>query len=264
MKALRGCGLLPWLVGAISLIMLGQGLAFAADPNPPTVMALSLNAGETYVINNVSPGATPQVKVITNPNALVIHNEEPGKVTLARRSGGRMDRRGQAGRRHRSKLRRHGQRGRQYQQHQSSRDRSSSDHGQRCERRQCGSSSGDAGSGRRPCCISRFVLVVFEFVLIDERNHHDHGSRAGNGSLVERTCAFERRACTGCSSGSKSFDFRFLSDRAGCQLWYDSCGSGSDRIGSIIVRAISRRSFRESNRRRAALGCDYRRTALSA
>ena len=81
MKAKRGCGLLPWLVGAISLIMLGQGLAFAAD-NPPTVMALSLNAGETYVINNVSPGGTPQVKVITNPNALVIHNEEPGKVTL--------------------------------------------------------------------------------------------------------------------------------------------------------------------------------------
>jgi len=81
MKALRGCGLLPWLVGAISIFMLGQGLAFAAD-NPPTVMALSLNAGETYVINNVSPGATPQVKVITNPNALVIHNEEPGKVTL--------------------------------------------------------------------------------------------------------------------------------------------------------------------------------------
>ena len=83
MKAQRGCGLLPWLMAAISLVMLAPGFAMAADnPNPPTIMALSLNAGETYVINNVSPGATPQVKVITNPNALVIHNEEPGKVTL--------------------------------------------------------------------------------------------------------------------------------------------------------------------------------------
>ncbi len=45
-------------------------------------MALSLNAGESYVINNVSPGETPAVNVITNPHALVVHNEEPGKVVL--------------------------------------------------------------------------------------------------------------------------------------------------------------------------------------
>ena len=45
-------------------------------------MALALNAGESYVINNVSPGETPAVNVITNPHALVVHNEEPGKVVL--------------------------------------------------------------------------------------------------------------------------------------------------------------------------------------
>ncbi len=79
MKSKRGCGLLPWLVAAISMLMLQPGLLFADDD---TTMALSLNAGESYIINNVSPGATPAVNVITNPHALVVHNDEPGKVVL--------------------------------------------------------------------------------------------------------------------------------------------------------------------------------------
>jgi pilus assembly protein CpaC len=47
-----------------------------------TTMSVSLSKGETYVINNVSPGATPAIKVTTNPHALVVHDEEPGKVVL--------------------------------------------------------------------------------------------------------------------------------------------------------------------------------------
>ncbi|MGA7870913.1 MAG: hypothetical protein WCA22_08440, partial [Candidatus Binatus sp.] len=81
MKAKRGCGLLPWLVAAISMLMLQPGLLFAADSDG-TEMSLALNAGESYVINNVSPGETPAVNVITNPHALVIRNDEPGKVVL--------------------------------------------------------------------------------------------------------------------------------------------------------------------------------------
>jgi Flp pilus assembly secretin CpaC len=77
MKAKRGCGL--WLVvAAFSMFMLRPGLLLADDTN----MSLTLNAGESYVINNVSPGAVPEVKVITNPTALIVHNEEPGKVVL--------------------------------------------------------------------------------------------------------------------------------------------------------------------------------------
>jgi pilus assembly protein CpaC len=79
MKPTRGCGLLPWLVAAFSMLMLRPGLLFADDG---TTMALALNAGESYVINNVSPGEAPAVNVITNPHALVVHNEEPGKVVL--------------------------------------------------------------------------------------------------------------------------------------------------------------------------------------
>jgi pilus assembly protein CpaC len=78
MKANRGCGLLPWLVAAISMLMLRPGLLFADDG---TVMSLGLNAGESYVINNVAPGETPAVNVITNPHALVV-NSAPGKVVL--------------------------------------------------------------------------------------------------------------------------------------------------------------------------------------
>jgi pilus assembly protein CpaC len=63
------------------MLMLQPGMLQAADTEP-TVMALSLNAGESYVINNVSPGDAPAVNVITNPHALIVHNEEPGKVTL--------------------------------------------------------------------------------------------------------------------------------------------------------------------------------------
>ena len=79
MKPTRGCGLLPWLVAAFSMLMLRPGLLFADDG---TTMALALNAGESYIINNVSPGETPAVSVISNPHALVVHNEEPGKVVL--------------------------------------------------------------------------------------------------------------------------------------------------------------------------------------
>jgi len=63
------------------MLMFRPGLLLAAD-SAGTEMSLALNAGESYVINNVSPGEAPGVKVITNPHALVVHNEEPGKVVL--------------------------------------------------------------------------------------------------------------------------------------------------------------------------------------
>ena len=81
MKARRGYGLLPWLVAAISMLMLQPGLLLAAD-SAGAGMSVALNAGESYIINNVSPGDVPAVKVITNPHALIVHNEEPGKVVL--------------------------------------------------------------------------------------------------------------------------------------------------------------------------------------
>ena len=63
------------------MLMLQPGLLLAADSAAPG-MSVALNAGESYVINNVSPGDVPAVTVITNPHALIVHNEEPGKVVL--------------------------------------------------------------------------------------------------------------------------------------------------------------------------------------
>src|SRR5260370_35757125 len=76
MKSKRGWGLLPWLFAVISMLMLRPGMLLAEDG---TTMALALNAGESYVINNVSPGEPPAVSGITNPHALGGDNEEPGK-----------------------------------------------------------------------------------------------------------------------------------------------------------------------------------------
>jgi pilus assembly protein CpaC len=73
--------MLPWLVAAIGMLILQPAMLFAADSDG-TEMSLALNAGESYVINNVAPGEVPAVNVITNPHALIVHNEEPGKVTL--------------------------------------------------------------------------------------------------------------------------------------------------------------------------------------
>lgn len=63
------------------MLMLQPGLLHAAD-SAGAEMSIALNAGESYIINNVSPGEVPAVKVIANPHALVVHNEEPGKVVL--------------------------------------------------------------------------------------------------------------------------------------------------------------------------------------
>ena len=63
------------------MLMLQPALLHAAD-SAGAEMSIALNAGESYIINNVSPGEVPAVKVIANPHALVVHNEEPGKVVL--------------------------------------------------------------------------------------------------------------------------------------------------------------------------------------
>ncbi len=81
MTLIRRCGFLPWLVAALSLLAVRPGLVLAAADASSNI-SVSLNAGETYVIDNLAPGATPGVRVITNPHALVVHNEDPGKLVL--------------------------------------------------------------------------------------------------------------------------------------------------------------------------------------
>src|SRR5579885_94604 len=76
--ARRGCGLLPWLIaGMFGWLMFAAGAGAADDAVP-----VSLNAGETYVIKDLSKSATPGIKVLDNPHALVIHTDAPGEMVL--------------------------------------------------------------------------------------------------------------------------------------------------------------------------------------
>ncbi|MDO8431817.1 MAG: pilus assembly protein N-terminal domain-containing protein [Candidatus Binatus sp.] len=81
MKSKRGCGSLPWLVAAATLLTLRPGLLRAAESELVT-KSVTMTAGESYVIDKVSPDATPGIKVVKNPHALVIHSEMPGKIML--------------------------------------------------------------------------------------------------------------------------------------------------------------------------------------
>ena len=44
--------------------------------------ALVLNAGETRIIDNLSPDSTPTIRVIDNPHALIVHGSDTGKLVL--------------------------------------------------------------------------------------------------------------------------------------------------------------------------------------
>lgn len=43
---------------------------------------VSMNAGETYVINDIKPGTKPSFHVARNPNAFVSYDSPPGKLTI--------------------------------------------------------------------------------------------------------------------------------------------------------------------------------------
>ncbi len=82
MKNNRGSGtidLLPWLLVAMSLF-LGQP-ARAAD-SAVRQEAISLNAGQSQVIENLNPDIKPSIRVIQNAHALVVHNDDPSKLVL--------------------------------------------------------------------------------------------------------------------------------------------------------------------------------------
>ena len=64
----------------LAVLLLDCGLA-AAQPGPQ-YRSIVLNAGETRVIDNLSRTSQPDINVISNSRALVVHSEEPGKLVL--------------------------------------------------------------------------------------------------------------------------------------------------------------------------------------
>jgi pilus assembly protein CpaC len=80
MKSDAGNRYLSWLLGAVALVLMVPAISAAADGGDR--ISLTLNAGESYVIDGVAPDATPGVKVVDNARALYVYNNESGKVTL--------------------------------------------------------------------------------------------------------------------------------------------------------------------------------------
>ena len=84
---LSRCFALPTLLLALTLTSAAVVHA-ADDASARKVIFVTLNAGESYVINNVSDGTTPAVHVFNNPNALIVSSDKPGEVVLVAAAAG--------------------------------------------------------------------------------------------------------------------------------------------------------------------------------
>src|SRR5712672_1866477 len=89
MKAIGSRRLVHSLLGGMGLLILSAGLARASDGRDSgRQIAITLNPGETYVIKDLSAGATPAVHVMDNPNALIVNSEKPGELALSGTAAG--------------------------------------------------------------------------------------------------------------------------------------------------------------------------------
>jgi Flp pilus assembly secretin CpaC len=79
-KMRHGRSLMAVAVGVFGFFMLAgrQAVASAETRTVP----ITINTGEAYTIPDVSPDSTPGVKVVSNPSALVVHTDAPGKIVL--------------------------------------------------------------------------------------------------------------------------------------------------------------------------------------
>ena len=71
------------------LIVVSAAAVRAQATDPAAWIPVSMNAGETYVINDIRPGTKPAFQVQQNPNAFVSYDSPPGKLTLLSAGAGR-------------------------------------------------------------------------------------------------------------------------------------------------------------------------------
>ncbi len=66
----------------LALIALNGSSALAAPPKAKRrIIPVTINKGQSYTISGVKEGAAPGLKVVNNPNALVVQNA-PGRIEL--------------------------------------------------------------------------------------------------------------------------------------------------------------------------------------
>jgi Flp pilus assembly secretin CpaC len=90
MKAISSRGFVHSLLAGIGLLILSAGLTSGSDGrDSERQIAVTINPGETYVIKDLSAGATPAVHVMDNPNALIVNSERPGELALSGAAAGK-------------------------------------------------------------------------------------------------------------------------------------------------------------------------------
>ena len=77
------------LASAGLILAVSAATARAQAKDPSDWVPVSMNAGETYVINDIKPGTKPSFRVEQNPNAFVSYDSPPGKLTLLSAGAGR-------------------------------------------------------------------------------------------------------------------------------------------------------------------------------
>ena len=77
------------LASAGLLLVVSAATARAQVKDSNDWVPVSMNAGETYVINDVKPGTKPSFHVEQNPNAFVSYDSPPGKLTMLSAGAGR-------------------------------------------------------------------------------------------------------------------------------------------------------------------------------
>ena len=71
------------LLASAGLMLIVNAASVRAQPKDATNwVPVSMNAGETYVINDIKPGTKPSFHVTRNPSAFVSYDSPPGKLTM--------------------------------------------------------------------------------------------------------------------------------------------------------------------------------------
>ncbi|MGH7880868.1 MAG: hypothetical protein ACREQD_15435, partial [Candidatus Binataceae bacterium] len=83
-----GSLLMSVLLAAALLLISGKSSAAAVGPLGVRVVAVTLNAGETYVITDLGADNTPAVHIIDNPQALIVHTDRKGQIVLLAAAAG--------------------------------------------------------------------------------------------------------------------------------------------------------------------------------
>ena len=95
MRNIRGANILPAakvlrLFASAGLMLLVSAVTVRAQAKDETGwVRVSMNAGQTYVINDLKPGVKPSIQVVQNPNAFVTYDSPPGKFTILSAEAGR-------------------------------------------------------------------------------------------------------------------------------------------------------------------------------